>query len=209
MSNLSQLIDQVEQELNDTGNEQWSADELTAHIRRALRACNRVHPRRTQGVISTTEGEREYSLASLSSLMEVLDVWHPWDDSDPQYPPQRPGWSVLYDGTLRLEVADAPTGDGSDDIRLLYTVPHTIDGLDSEETTTLDDQGEQVTVLGASAYAASQLAQSLIGTVTVSGSTPDQYSEWAARRMKDFWQALEQLRRRAIISQDARSWPQG
>ena len=208
MSNLSQLIDLVEMELKDTGNAQWSTDELTAHIRRALRAYNRVQPRRAQGVISATEGEREYSLAGLSGLMDVLEVWHPWDDDDPSYPPQRPAWSVLYDGTLRLDVADAPNADGTDDIRVFYTIPHTIDGLDGEETSTLDDQGEQVIVLGASAYAASQLAQSLIGTVTVTSQTPDQYSKWAAARMNGFELALEQLRRRANISQDARTHPQ-
>jgi len=205
MSSLSQLIDQVEQELRDTSNDEWSTDELTAHIRRALRAYNRVQPRRTQGTISATEGEREYSLASLSGLMGVLDVWHPWDDQDPQYPPPRPVWSVLYDDTLRLEVADAPTGDGTDDIRVFYTIPHTIDGLDGEDTTTLDDQGEQLIVLGAAAHAASQLARSLIGTVTVTGSTPKQQSEWAACRMEEFEAALEQLRRRAVISEDART----
>ncbi len=208
MSNLSQLIDLVEMELKDTGNAQWSTDELTAHIRRALRAYNRVQPRRAQGVISATEGEREYSLAGLSGLMDVLEVWHPWDDDDPCYPPQRPTWSVLYDGALRLDVADAPTADGTDDIRVFYTIPHAIDGLDGEETSTLDGQGEQVIVLGASAYAASQLAQSLIGTVTVTGQTPEQYSKWAAARMNDFELALEQLRRRANVSQDARTHPQ-
>jgi len=209
MSNLSQLIDQVEQELKDTGNDQWSTAELTAHLRRALRAYNRVQPRRIQAVISTTERQREYSLASLSDLMDVLDVWYPWDDSDPQYPPKRPAWSVVYDDTLRLEVADAPVGDGTDDIRVFYTLPHTIDGLDDESSTTVDAQGEQLMVLGASAYAASQMAQSLIGTVTVTGSTPEQYSKWAAGRLRDFAQALEQLRRRAVIAQDARTQPQG
>jgi len=209
MSTLSQLIDEVEQELKDTGNDQWSTDELTAHIRRAMRAYNRVQPRRTQSVISTSDGEREYSLTSLSGLMEVLEVWYPWDDSDPQYPPQRPAWSILYDDTLRLEVADAPTGDGTDDVRVFYTIPHTINGLDGEDTTTLDDQEEQLIVLGASAYAASQMAQALIGTVTVTGRTPEQYVDWAAGRLRAFEQALEQLRQRAIIAQDARTQPQG
>jgi len=207
MSTLTELIAQVELELKDTGNARWSDDELTAHIRRALRAYNRVDPLRLVAVLPTSVGEREYSLAGLTGLMEVTDLWYPWDEDKPTYPPPRPQWSMIGDGVLYLEVEAPPAGDGTDDLRLFYTAPHAIQGLDGASATTLDAQGEELVVLGATAYAAMQLAQSLMGTVTVSGWTPRQFQDWATARVKAFEVGLEQVRRRAIMAQESRvSW---
>lgn len=206
MSTLTELIVQVELELKDTGNVRWSDGELTAHIRRALRAYNRVAPQRLAATLRASAGEREYSLAGLSGLMEVTDLWYPWDEDHPTYPPPRPRWSLIGDGLLYLEVEAPPRGDGTDDLRIFYTAPHTIQGLDGASATTLDAQGEQVVILGASAYAAMQLAQSLMGTVTVSGWTPRQFQDWAMARAKAFEVCLEQVRRRAIMAQESRTF---
>jgi len=207
MSTLTELIAQVELELKDTGNARWSDAELTAHIRRAMRAYNRVDPLRLAAVLPTSAGEREYSLASLTGLMEVTDLWYPWDEDNPTYPPPRPQWSLIGDGVLYLEVEAPPAGDGADDLRLFYTAPHAIQGLDGASATTLDAQGEQLVILGATAYAAMQFAQSLMGTVTVSGWTPRQFQDWATARVKAFEVGLEQVRRRAIMAQESRvSW---
>ena len=205
MSTLTELTAQVELELKDTGNARWSDAELTAHIRRAMRAYNRVDPLRLVAVLPTSEGEREYSLAGLSGLMEVTDLWYPWDEDKPTYPPPRPQWSMIGDGVLYLEVEAPPAGDGTDDLRLFYTAPHAIQGLDGASATTLDAQGEELVVLGATAYAAMQLAQSLMGTVTVSGWTPRQFQDWATARVKAFELGLEQVRRRAVMAQESRT----
>jgi len=205
MSTLTELIAQVELELKDTGNARWSDDELTAHIRRAMRAYNRVDPLRLVAVLPTSVGEREYSLAGLTGLMEVTDLWYPWDEDKPTYPPPRPQWSMIGDGVLYLEVEAPPAGDGTDDLRLFYTAPHAIQGLDGASATTLDAQGEELVVLGATAYAAMQLAQSLMGTVTVSGWTPRQFQDWATARVKAFELGLEQVRRRAVMAQESRT----
>jgi len=205
MSTLTELIAQVELELKDTGNARWSDDELTAHIRRAMRAYNRVDPLRLVAVLPTSVGEREYSLAGLTALMEVTDLWYPWDEDKPTYPPPRPQWSMIGDGVLYLEVEAPPAGDGTDDLRLFYTAPHAIQGLDGASATTLDAQGEELVVLGATAYAAMQLAQSLMGTVTVSGWTPRQFQDWATARVKAFELGLEQVRRRAVMAQESRT----
>ena len=204
MSNLAALIDLVEAELKDTSNTNWSVAELTNHVRRALRAYNRVDPVRTAGALASVAGQREYDLSSLSNLMEVLDVWYPYDDSDPAYLPNRPRWCLIRRGYLYLDVADAPSGDADEKIRVFYTIPHTVEDLDSATETTLDGQGEELVVMGASAFAAQQYGQSLIGTVTVSGWTPEQLTNWASQRMQAFQAGLEELRRRAILAQDGR-----
>ncbi|MBN1402587.1 MAG: hypothetical protein JXA74_17230 [Anaerolineae bacterium] len=205
MSTASELIDAVEAELKDTGNVHWSVAELTQHLRRALRAYSRVSPQRKAATVQSVADAREYDISSAcSGYMEIVDVWYPYDASDPQYPPERVAWSMLIDDILFLDVTDAPSGDAADDIRIIYTAPHEIEGLDSAAATTLDAQGEQAVILGASGYAALQYAQSLMGTVTVSGWTPRQFQDWSEIRLRQFDQLLGQLRQRAVLAQDAR-----
>lgn len=199
MSNLAALIDRVELDLKDTANDTWSTDELTQHIRRALARYNWVDPRGAIVELDSLADTREYSLSALTGLMEVFDVWYPYDPSDPDHPPNRPEWSEWLNGTLYLEVADAPSGASDEKIRLFYTLGHTIEDLDSASSTTLDARGEMVVVLGASAYAVQQLALDRIGEVTVSGRTPRQLHDWAAARMEVFEEALGEVRRRAML----------
>lgn len=204
MSNLAALIDDVEVELRDTGNANWSVAEITAHLLRALHAYNDVAPQRTAGKLDTVADQREYDLSSLTGLMEVTDVWFPYDSTDEQHPPNRPTWNIQRDAYLYLDVPDV-SGDADEDIRIFYTIPHTIQDLESATATTLDAPAETLVVMGASAYAAQQYGQSLIGKVTVSGWTPKQLNDWAAIRIMAFKEGLEAVRRRAIIMQDTRT----
>lgn len=205
MSTLAELRARVAADLKDSANATWSGDELDAHLRRALHSYSRINPRRQVGTLASSQDVREYALAGLSGLLTILDVWYPYDASAPQYPPQRPAWSRPYDGYLRLDVADAPTGAADEQLRIFYTVAHTIDDLDGASATTLDADGEGLVVLGATAYAAEQLAQNAIGKVSVSGWTPVNIQRWAAARMKAFEQALAELTQRVNQSLDPRT----
>jgi len=200
MSDLAALIDLVELDLRDTGNANWSAEELTAHIRRALHSYNQVDPIRAVGEIALAAASREVSLATLTGLMQVTDVWYPYDTAT--YPPERPRWELLSESTLYLLVDESPSA--GQVARLFYTKGHTISGLDGAAATTLDDPAEGLMVLGATACAALQYAQATINTVTVSGWTPRQLQEWAAERMAAFREGLEAVRRRAVLEADAR-----
>ena len=204
MSTLAELTDDIEAELKDTTNATWSTAELEHHVRRALRAYNRVDPQRTAGDLDSVADQREYSLATLTGLMEVTDVWYPYDSTDEQFPPNRPSWYMTRDGYLYIDVQDV-SGDADEDLRIFYTLGHTIEALDSGAATTVDGHGEQAVILGASAYAAQQYARSVIGKVTVSGWTPKQLSDWAASRLAEFSAILEETRRRSVIMQDTRT----
>lgn len=204
MSNLAALIDDVEVELKDTGNATWSEAEITAHLLRALHAYNEVAPQRTAGKFASVADQWEYDLSSLTGLMEVTDVWFPYDSTAEQYPPNRPRWVITRDGYLYLDTPDIPGG-ATDEIRVFYTIPQTIDDLEGATATTLDAPAETLVVMGASAYAAQQYGQSLIGKVTVSGWTPKQFNDWAAARVLAFKAGLEGVRRRAVIMQDTRT----
>lgn len=204
MSTLAQLIALVEADLKDTGNTQWSDDELTNHIRRALRAYNRAAPRTTYADVTTAADVRLYSLSALTGLMEVVDVWFPHNPADPEFPPTRPGWSRPYDGYLLLESADAPSGEATEKLHVVYTCPHTIDDLDSAASTTLDAQGEELIVLGAGAYAAQQMAAATIGTVNAATRTPEDWQRFAERRLARFRAGLEELRVRRVAEGETR-----
>jgi len=204
MADLAAIRDRVEQDLKDTGNDIWSTGEIDQQIHRALRAYNAVDPLRDAAVINSSDGEREYSLSSITGYVQIIDVWYPYDDASPPYPPNLPHWHMIDHETLYLDVVDAPTGASDQKIRLLYFKPHTIEDLDGGASTTLDGSGETLVVLGATAYAAAQYAQSLVGKVTVSGWTPKQLMDWAEARRIGFYDELGQLARRLTRVQDAR-----
>lgn len=202
MSTLATLISRVALELGDVGYAVWSEEMLTAQLRRALEAYSRVDPRRLDVVIQAEAETREYPLASLGTFLEITDLWYPYDPNAPQHPPQRPEWALILSKTFYLGVSTPPTGE--EFIRLFYTAPHTISGLDGATETTLDAEGEGIIVLGAAAYAVEARAFGLMGAVTVSAETPQQLVAWAEARMRRFAEALQEVRRRRLAAADAR-----
>jgi len=208
VSNLAAIRDLVEADLMDSANAYWATGEIDAAIRRALYTYNRLAPRQTDAVIDTAADTREYSLAALTGIMQIVKIWHPWNPTDPAYPPETIDWGIIGSmGTVRLEGANAPAGDGTDKLRVFYHLGYTIEDLDSATATTLNSEGEWLIVLGATAYAAIQLAQSAIGTVNATNMAPTDYRKWADRKLTDFHMALHQLRRRSGLHQDARTTP--
>jgi len=204
MATLSDLIARVALDLGDAGHAIWSSAELTAYLRRALAAYSRCDPQRLDVVIPSTAGLREYPLAALGPFMEITDLWYPYDPAAPVHPPRRPEWALILSKTYYLGVADAPTGGPHDQMRLFFTAPHTLEGLDDAEETTLDADGEGIVALGAAAFAAEARARGLLGAVTVSVDTPRQWAAWAEARLARFEEALQGVRRRRVAAPDPR-----
>jgi len=189
MSTLSQLRDEVESELMDSTNIIWSADNIDDHIAKALRDVSLRKPQQLATTL-TTSTSREIA-HSITDLLYITDVWFPYDTASPTWPPPRPKWFVPCDGYIFLDVSTAPTS--GQKCRVFYAAPHTINGLESASTTTLDKQGETLIILGASAYAALQQCQHIIGAVTVNDRTQEQYIAWAKHRWDLFSAALARL----------------
>ena len=207
---LADLVLLVGAELKDTGEVSWTDEELTDHIRAALMAYSLVAPRRVAVDLVAIAATREYDLSDETEypgLLEIIDIWYPYDPLDPVFPPNRPAWSVPASNVLSLDVNDEPTGATDEQIRLFYTALHTIEDLDSADATTLSDRAVLILVTGAAAKAALQLAQSVIGTVTVSSWTPRHFREWADNRWAEFKASLELERQRAVLTQDGRIAP--
>lgn len=208
MSALSALIDEVELELTDTGNATWSTTEITQHIRRALRQINQAVPRRAATNFVSVVDIREYSVAAVSAMsgyQDILEVWYPYDPAEPgDWPPTRVPFRITSQDTIYLECDDDPSGDATEQIRVFFTLPHTINGLDSASTTTLSAQMEALLVLGAAAFAVYRVGQLAIPAVTTSSWTPRQYRDWADTRYKQFTDGLRALAREKALYQDSR-----
>ncbi|MCE5258573.1 MAG: hypothetical protein LLG44_05855 [Chloroflexi bacterium] len=202
---LAAIIDQVEGELKDTGNAVWSADELTAHIRRALGQVSLSSPRLLDALLPSADGVYEYSLSALTGLLWLVDCWYPWNPAEPCCPAPRPErWGLVKEGTLAIESGTRPDGAVEHQIRVFYCAAHTIAGLDGAASGTLDAAGEGLVVLGASGYAALQRAQDGTARVWPNAGAVAALTAWGEQRLAHFNAALDTLRRRSVLGGDAR-----
>ena len=201
MSTLSELRDLVEQDLDDAGNAIWSTSDVDRGISRALREYSVVNPQEAVGTITLAADGREISLSSLTGLTGVVRVWYPYTSTDPEDPPEWRRWE-LWGSTLYILDGDEPAS--GEVVRVYYHKQHTINGLDSESTTTIPAEDEEVVVVGAGAYAAFQKARSAVATAGVSTETPEHWLRWASERMGEFNEALRRVRRRELLRIDKR-----
>lgn len=201
MSALVDLRDLVALDLNDPSNNVWSTDDIDRAIKRALIDYSHVNPDQAEGTIALSADGREISLSSLTGLIRVVRVWYPYTSSDPEDPPSWVRWE-LWASTLYVASGDEPAN--GDTVRVYYHKLHTINGLDSETTTTVPADDEEVVVLGAGGYAALQKGQDAVGSAGVSTETPEQWLRWALTRMDAFNERLDLIRRRELRKVDKR-----
>jgi len=201
MSTLSDLIARAAADLKDVTHVTWSAEELTGHLRRALREIDLAAPLPAAATLTPAAGGYTLDLASLGDVVDVTDVWYPYDAAG-DLPPERPFWQWLTASSLLLEL-DKPA-DGIKAARVLYLQPHAIAGLDGALLTTLDRFAESLLVLGATAAAVEQASLARTGAVTIAASTPDQLARWAQARREQFERGLVRLSSRRWRMVDAR-----
>lgn len=200
---LTELTARIAADLQDPDHSVWSEEDHANHIRRALAYYSTLNPHRGAALLDLAPGQREVDISALGAV-DILDVWFPYDPSAPAYPPPRLAFHLPEPGTLYLEGEDLPTAAPGEKLRLLYAAPHTLEGLDGADATTLDGIGLEIVALLATASAAMQRCQAAIGKVAVTGWTPDQLLAWAKARQDLADRACEALRRRLIAAQDAR-----
>lgn len=200
---LAALRDVVEADLTDASNATWSTDEIDRAIRRALFRYSEVRPQQVIGTLDAA-ASREYSLSTLTGLVDVQRVWFPYDSTDPVHPPAFVEFELWDDNTvLYLDVDDCPAV-GDDPLRVFYTKAHTLNGLDSESSSTYFVEDEEVLVLGATAFAAVQRTRYVVDTVNPSVETPDNWKLWGNARMREFESELERVGRKVSRHFDSR-----
>lgn len=173
----------------DASNYRWTDDEIDRHIVRAVKELSLVAALESKAPLTTTEGSRDLSLASLTGLVVVEAVEYPVG----QYPPSYTPFSI-WGNTLTLLVDATPLA--AQEVDVYYGKLHTLDAT----TSTIPASLEDVIATGAAAYAALEWATFATNRVNVGG--PDvwrQYLVWGQERLAAFARELARHGRRAGV----------
>ena len=183
------MITLVRRDLRDeTTPYQWSDDELTRHINRALKQLSERVPLPAKATLATTADSREIDISSLTDRIMVQAVEYPVDEFPKRY--QR--FSIWGD-TLTIISGDEPDGSNC---HIYYGKLHTLDAT----TSTIPPKHEDLVATGACGYAAVSWAAYSINRVNVGGAmTPGEFLTWGKERLKTFNDALKRLGRRQRI----------
>ena len=187
--NLSEMLTLVRRDLKDeTTPYQWSDDELTRHIERALKGLSERVPLPAKATLATGNGSRELDISSLSGRIMIQAVEYPVDE----FPKKYQQFSIWGD-TLTIISGDVPNGSNC---CIYYGKLHTLDA----ETSTIPEKYEDIVVTGACGYAAIAWAAYSINKVNVGGAlTPREYRIWGNERLRAFKDSLKRLGRRQRI----------
>jgi hypothetical protein len=173
----------------DASSYRWTDDEIDRHIARAVKELSLAVPLEAKATLTTTEGSRDLSLASLTGLVAVEAVEYPVGEYPPSYAPFS-NWG----GTLTLLVDATPLA--AQEVSVYYGKLHTLDASTSTVPAALED----VVATGSAAYAALEWATFATNRVNVGG--PDvwrQYLVWGQERLAAFARELARRGRRAGV----------
>lgn len=142
---LEGYLEQIRQGLMDADGLIYEREALIGALRHALCVYNRDCPDTTVGTACADEEGRTASLDNLARLVDVLEVME--GDSEVR------GWVQYSDGSSASLLLAREFEPGAE-LRVRYTRPHTINGLDGAEVTSVPAQDENLLVNGAAGYAA-------------------------------------------------------
>jgi|SRR3990167_10682006 len=210
MSTLAELRDRVEQILSDITNAIYTTALIDECIRQCLHEYNNVSHQETEAVITLPGDGREVALNSLTGLLSVTDVWWPYDSTaDEVWPPNRVrGWQLYWDNAQPLLIFTEYTGDqpqADDEVRVWYSLLHTIQDLDSASTTTIPGNHESEVCNGAAAKAGLSRILDLSETAGTDGYMMTLVDTWVDRLQNNWMSFLEGLR--AQSSRTGLPWP--
>jgi hypothetical protein len=191
----------VERDLDDTGNDIWSTDDVDRAIERALVDYSQAHPQQSVSTLELSADGREVNMGSISGLTRVVKVWYPYDSCAPESPPNWVRWDKWGD-VLYLSSDEEPASGAT--VRIFYHKVHTVEGLGEAQSTSVPSEDEEALLLGAAAYAVLQKARGSVGKAGISSETPESWLNWAENRMQAFEERLQQVRKRELRRIDKR-----
>ena len=167
----------------------YDQDDLDEAIRWALHRINEVAPDQYITTLTLAASGREVDISSITDYIDIIRVWWPYTAAAPERPPNWREFQQWPGDLLYVDDPDEPqTGDV---VRLWYTRPHTLNGLDAATASTISLQDETLLVIGASGFVAQEYVQD-----TASRYVPRKLREWADARLKEFERGLKALARR-------------
>jgi hypothetical protein len=196
-TDITSLVSKIQALLLDDGTA-FSTATITAAVRQALEAYNQRAPIYKTETITAVAGQYLYSLASVDPLQEVLALL----DTNNEYM-QFQKW--FEDGTTHNILLNQPV---SEDFTLVYSIAHTIDGLDSESTTTLLADHENCLCNLAAGIAVVIRANGKVETVNLNADVPAQWMRlWLLWKQAFDWSLLNiQLKERMPVGKRLPGW---
>jgi hypothetical protein len=195
---LATLRDRVELMLADTGNAIWSTDDIDEGIRQALHEYSKTRPLRAISTLTLSADGREIDASSLTGLLSVHEIWVDYTASDPEFPPNRRSYAYWPDEQTIYVTDDYEPASG-DVVRVFYTTLQTLNGLDSETTTSVLLDDETLIATGAAGYAATSRAVDLAEQVTLDRLTAQQVRAWGLAKLQEFRSGLKTVARRMAV----------
>lgn len=199
MSTLAQLRDRVEVILSDTSNAIYSTGLIDECIRQCLHEYRQASPQESETVITLPGDGHEITLNSISGLLSVTDVYWPYDSTASEvWPPNRvKGFQLFWDNGLPLLILTNYEGSQpqqDDEVRVWYTLPHTIDGLDSGAGTTIPASHESALCNGAAGKAAQARIHDLAEVSGSDGYMMALIGTWSQTLLTNWLSFLDTLR---------------
>lgn len=193
---LTTLRDRVELMIGDVSNVTFSTTAIEEGIRQALHRYSKKRPLQAITTLTLAATGREVSVSSISGLLGVSEVWLPYTAASPEQPPNIRAFELWFD----QQVLYFPYGDNGgyeptsgEVARIFYSKLQTINGLDSETTTTIPLDDETMLAKGAAAYTVLPRARSATETVMLAEQVPisAQLMAWARMMLDEFESALD------------------
>lgn len=201
---LALLRDRVEVILADTGNAIWVAGDVDEGIRRALHEYSKVRPLESISTVAITADGREVDVSALTGILGVSEIWCDYTASDPEFPANKRVFEYWPDSET-IYVTDDYEPQNGDVMRVFYGVGQTLDGLDTETTTSFPLDDETLIAGGAAGYAATSRAVDLAEQVTLDRLTAQQIRAWGMAKLQRFRAGLGAVAREAAMRGDARA----
>lgn len=190
MSTLAQLEARIAARLSDPANAMWPLTAVDEALRTALAEYSEALPQADEGILILPGIGREIALDSFASLISVINVWWPYDTLTEVWPPnQVVGYRLWWDDARPVLMLNSQAGNQpqlGDTLRLWYTKPQTISGLDAAAVTTVMPFHESGLVTGAAGYAASMALVNELGSVQVDAHQVITLHTWANDQLVEF-----------------------
>ena len=180
--NLTEMRARVREDLQDTDsqNYRWTEDEVEGAIDRVVTEYSLHAPIEQQDDISTTDGDTELDISSLTGLLKIESVEYPIGQS-PEYYQRTEYWA----GHLYME----DEGDGAD-ARVRWLKKHSLDA----SSTTIPSEHEEIIVLGATGYLAMSASAYTVDRASIAGRHATiNYKAWAKERLDRYDQKLKRI----------------
>jgi len=182
--NLTEMRARVREDLQDTDsqNYRWTDDEVDGAIDRVVTEYSLHAPIEQQDDITTTDGDTELDISSLSGLLKIESVEFPIGQT-PKYLQRTEYWA----GHLYME----DEGDG-EDARVRWLKKHTL----TAGSTTIPAEHEEIIVLGATGYLAMSASAYTVDRASIAGRHATiNYKAWGKERLSRYDKKLKAISR--------------